>query len=151
MNKAMLTVGIILLSIIALVMINFAANFSTGSELDYYLLKETTEAAMMDGIDVAYARTGNGTGGMLRMDKERFMESFLCRFADSIDNTREYKVGFYDMSEVPPKVSVKIDSETAVAVQGERGNISTSISAILVNTYHNDQYMQQKLGNEGEG
>ena len=52
MNKAMLTVGIILLSLVALLMINVISNYSTGSELDYYLLKETTEASMSDAVDV---------------------------------------------------------------------------------------------------
>ena len=46
MNKGILTVGIILLSIIALILINVLTNYSTGSELDYYLVKETTDAAI---------------------------------------------------------------------------------------------------------
>ena len=57
MNKGMLTVGIILLSVIALLMINVLTNFSTGSELDYYLVKETTDAAIEDSIDLVYLRT----------------------------------------------------------------------------------------------
>ena len=143
MNKAMLTVGIILLSLIALVMINVISNYSTGSELDYYLLKETTESAMGDAVDTAYYRKT----GLLRMDKERFVENFLCRFADAVDNTREYSVGFYDMSEIPPKASVKIDSKTVVAVKGERANISTKIDAILEEKYKKDVYVKKSLGN----
>ena len=42
MNKAMLTIGIIILSILALGAINLVQNYTTGNELDYYLLKETT-------------------------------------------------------------------------------------------------------------
>lgn len=141
MNKAMLTIGIIMLSIIALLMINVISNYSTGSELDYYLLKETTEAAMGDAVDVVYYRENN----LLRMDKEKFVESFLCRFADTVDNTREYTVSFYDMSEVPPKVSVKIDSNTVLRVQGESAGISTSIDAILENNYKKDQYVTNTL------
>ena len=45
MNKGMLTAGIILLSVIALLLINVLTNYSSGSELDYYLVKETTNAA----------------------------------------------------------------------------------------------------------
>ena len=45
-NKGMLTVGIILLAIIGLLLINIISNYSTGSELDYYLVKETAKAAM---------------------------------------------------------------------------------------------------------
>ena len=51
MNKGFLTVGIILLAIIALLIINVLSNYSTGSEVDYYLVKETAEAAMEDSLD----------------------------------------------------------------------------------------------------
>ena len=73
MNKGMLTVGIILLSIIALLLINVLTNFSTGSELDYYLVKETADAAMEDSIDKSYLRTC----GLYRIDKEKFVENFV--------------------------------------------------------------------------
>ena len=142
MNKAMLTVGIILLSMIALVMINLISNYSTGSELDYYMLKETTESAMGDAVDVAYYRRT----GLLRMDKEKFVENFLCRFADTVDNTREYNIGFYDLSEIPPKASVKIDSNTVVAVKGNRAGISTKIDAILETGHKKDYYVKKSLG-----
>ena len=41
MNKVMLTVGIIVLALMGLLLINLISNYSTGSELDYYLVKET--------------------------------------------------------------------------------------------------------------
>ena len=73
MNKGMLTVGMIVLAISALVLINVITNSSTGSELDYYLVKETAEAAIEDAIDIKYFRD-NGT---IRMDSEKFVENFL--------------------------------------------------------------------------
>ena len=118
MNKGMLKVGIILLSIITLLLINVLTNYSTGSELDYYLVKETTDAAMEDAIDTYYLRTC----GVYRLDKEKFVESFLYRFADSVDNTRSYTIGFYDINEVPPKVSVKVDSLTALSFKAKTNN-----------------------------
>ena len=54
MNKGMLTVGIILLSLIALLLVNVLTNYSTGKELDYYLVKETTDAAMEDALDLLF-------------------------------------------------------------------------------------------------
>lgn len=140
MNKGMLTVGIILLSVLALILINVLTSYSTGSELDYYLVKETTDAAMEDAIDSYYLRTC----GVYRLDKEKFVESFLYRFADSVDVNRNYKVSFYDINEVPPKVSVKVDSETVIAVKDNRqkdtakGDISTSYDAILETKYITD-------------
>ena len=94
MNKGMLTVGIIILALMGLLLINVISNYSTGNELDYYLVKETTEAAIEDAIDIKYYRDN----GAIRMDKDKFVESFLRRFADSVDNTRNYKIGFYDLN-----------------------------------------------------
>ena len=146
MNKGILTVGIILLSIIALILINVLTNYSTGSELDYYLVKETTDAAIEDAIDIYYLRTC----GVYRLDKEKFVESFLYRFADSVDNTRSYTIGFYDINEVPPKVSVKVDSLTVLSVktgedQKTAADITTSYDAILETTYYGDFATEEGL------
>lgn len=142
MNKAMLTVGIILLSLMSLLLINVISNYSTGGELDYYLVKETTEAAMEDAVDLQYYRLNS----MIRIDKEKFVESFLRRFADSVDNTRTYNISFYDINEVPPKVSVKIDSLTALSFSGSAANISTSVDSILETTYTEDLFTEKSLG-----
>ena len=143
MNKAMLTVGIIILSLATLLMINIISNYSSGSELDYYLVKETSEAAMVDAIDVGYYREN----GLLRIDKEKFVESFIRRFADSVDNTRNYQVQFYDLNEVPPKVSVKVDSSTVLSFKGSDLEMSTQLDGILENTYDQDPLVTNELKN----
>ena len=141
MNKGMLTVGIILLSLMSLLLINVISNYSTGGELDYYLVKETTEAAMEDAVDLEYYRLNS----LIRIDKEKFIESFLRRFADSVDSTRSYTVSFYDINEVPPKVSVKVDSHTVLSFSGEAANISTSLDAILEADYTEDPFTEKAL------
>ncbi len=141
MNKGMLTVGIILLSIISLLLINVLTNYSTGGELDYYLVKDTTEAAMADALDVEYYRLNS----MQRMDKEKFIESFLRRFADAVDNTRSYEVKFYDINEVPPKVSIKVDSLTVLSFAHEAANISTNLDAVLETDYKADTFTTANL------
>ena len=141
MNKGMLTVGIIMLSLIALLLINILNNYSTGSELDYYLLKETTSAAMEDAIDYTYYREN----GLIRIDKEKFVENFLRRFADSVDTTRSYTISFYDINEVPPKVSVKVDSNTVLSFSGQAANISTALDAILETDYTEDPFTENAL------
>ena len=148
MNKGMLTVGIILLSVIALLLINVLTNFSTGSELDYYLVKETADAAMEDAIDMTYLRTC----GLYRIDKEKFVENFIYRFANNVDATRDYDIKFYDINEVPPKVSVKVDSLTVLSVKGkddskEAADIKTSYDAILETTYYGDFAVEEGLKN----
>ena len=148
MNKGMLTVGIILLSLIALLLINVLTNFSTGSELDYYLVKETTDAAMEDSIDLGYYYRC----GLYRIDKEKFVENFIYRFANNVDNTREYDIKFYDINEVPPKVSVKIDSLTTLSFNSDKSksaaDISTSYDAILESTYYSDDLVTLGLNNK---
>lgn len=148
MNKGMLTVGIILLSLIALLLINVLTNFSTGSELDYYLVKETADAAMEDSIDQVYLRTC----GLYRIDKEKFVENFLYRFANNVDNNKNYNIKFYDINEVPPKVSVKIDSLTTLAFNAGDEKTSPVISknydAILETNYYGDLAVEEGLKNE---
>ena len=137
MNKGMLTVGIILLSLFGLVLINIISNYSTGSEMDYYLVKETTEAAMKDSLDTAFSRKFH----LLRMDKEKFAESFVRRFADSVDNTRGYTISFYNIVEIPPKVTVKVDSHTSANdINGDQLRFSTTYNAILESMYDKDSF-----------
>lgn len=144
MNKGMLTVGIIILTLMALLLINVISNYSTGSEVDYYLVKETANAAMQDSIDYLYYRKN----GLIRMDKEEFIESFLCRFADSVNDRRSYKIGFYDMNEVPPVVNIKVDSLTTLNFKGEAANISTKYTGIIESNYKRDAYTEYELQNK---
>lgn len=127
MNKAMLTVGIILLSIIALGVINVIQNYTTGQELDYYLLKETTEAAMEDAVDLSYYREQS----IIRMDKEKFAESFIKRFARSVDDRRSYEISFYDVNEIPPKASVQVKSATSKTFYSGAVDITTKLDMIV--------------------
>ena len=153
MNKGMLTVGIILLSLIALLLINVLTNYSTGGELDYYLVKETTDAAMVDALDDFYKEKCQ----LYRIDKEKFVESFIYRFADSVDGSRNYDIKFYDINEVPPKVSIKVDSLTVLAFKASDGaknttteaaDITTSYDAILETKYTSDPVAEQILSAE---
>lgn len=127
MNKAILTVGIILLSLFALGVINLIQDYTTGQELDYYLLKETTSAAIEDAIDANYYREA----GTIRMDKEKFAESFVKRFGKALDDNRSYQIRFYDVNEIPPKVSVAVDSSTSATFDKSNIAISTKIDMIV--------------------
>ena len=137
MSKAMLVVGIILLAIITFGVVNIVQNYQTGNELDYYLLRETTEAAMTDAVDVGYYRLS----GLLRIDKEKFVESFIRRFSENVNNSRTYDIGFYDINETPPKVSVWVTSETAASIDGEALGLSNRVSVILETDYLTNKYV----------
>ncbi len=137
MSKAMLVVGIILLAIITFGVINIVQNYQTGNELDYYLLRETTEAAMTDAVDVGYYRLS----GLLRIDKEKFVESFVRRFSENVSNSRTYDIGFYDINETPPKVSVMVQSETSATIDGESLSLSNRVDVILESNYLSNKYV----------
>ena len=146
MNKGMLAIGIIILSLIALLLINVLTNFSTGSELDYYLVRETADASMVKAIDKGFL----SDCGVPRLDREKFVEAFLVNFMKNVDHSREYDVYFYDINEVPPKVSVKVDSSTVLAFNvkekgGQKADISTSYDAIGVTNYTNNIVVEDHL------
>lgn len=131
MNKAFLTIGIILMAILGFYSISLVSSQQSGSELDYYLLKETTESAMNDAVDMTYYRQF----GVLRMDKEKFMESFIKRFAVSVDGTRDYDIKVYDINETPPKVSIRINSDKATQTIkrfGGTNNIDITTNADMI-------------------
>ena len=137
MNKAMLVLGIILLAVITFGVVNILQNYQTGNELDYYLLRETAEAAMTDAVDVGYYRLS----GLLRIDKEKFVESFVRRFSENVSNSRTYDIGFYDINETPPKVSVMVQSETSATIDGESLSLSNRVDVILESNYLSNKYV----------
>jgi hypothetical protein len=148
MNKSILGVGIILLGSLALIIINVITNYSTGGEVDYYLVKETSEAAMTEALDETFA----SLHGVPRIDKEIFMETFIRRFANNVTDTREYKIGFYGINEVPPMVSVKVDSLTILSVKvGEEkqaAQITTSISQLVESRNSEDPALAYEYKNQ---
>lgn len=141
MNKAMLTVGIIILGLLTFGLVNLISNYSSGNELDYYLLKETTEAAMTDAVDISYYRLT----GQLRMDKEKFTESFVRRFSQSVNQDRNYDIKMYDINETPPKVSVQIASSTSVTFNSEAFDIRNRIDAILETKYDENRTIEDLM------
>ena len=79
MKWSTVTVGVMILGIIGVSIILLFQQLTTTNENDYYLLKEITEAAMVDSIDISYYReTGN-----LKIVREKFVENFTRRFAES--------------------------------------------------------------------
>lgn len=107
MKWSTITVGVMILGIIGVSIILLFQQLTTTNENDYYLLKEITEAAMVDSIDISYYRET----GELKIVREKFVENFTRRFAEStlIIGTK-YTIKFFDIMEEPPKVSVRIDT-----------------------------------------
>ncbi len=108
MKWSFYNVGMIMFGLVGLVIIVLFIQLTVNSDEEYYLLKEVTEASMIDSIDVAYYRkTGN-----LKIVKEKFAESFFRRFAASTNvNANSYEIKISNIIESPPKVSVEITSD----------------------------------------
>ena len=131
MNSSAWAYFFIVMGILGLVIINTSSNLLMTNEQDYYILKEVTEAAMIDAIDYRAFRDGLGydgvtpytdsesmhciTGkpGTIRILKEKFVENFTFRFANAVDMAKKYKLVLNDIQECPPKVSVTLISTHA--------------------------------------
>ena len=115
----------LLLGIFAAALLLFFGNISSKNEQNYYLLKETTQNAMLDSVDKVAYQVGltqeevdniktidcaSGQPGTIRIITERFVESFARRFSESVANNKNYKIQFYEINECPAKVSVKVTS-----------------------------------------
>lgn len=129
MKESFWGLAIVGVGIFSIFFIYFFQSITNTDEHNYHLLKETTEAAMLDALDLAEYRKS----GKIKIDTEKFVENFLRRFAQSATLSRTYKVEFYDINETPPKVSLKVSSTEATGITGEimNFNISNSIDAIL--------------------
>lgn len=99
---------LIVLGIAIVVVMMLINNVTTTSSEDYYLIKEIAQAAMVDSVDYAYYRQYSE----LRIHKEKFVENFVRRFAESVSLSNTYEVEFYDIYEAPPKVSVRVSSSS---------------------------------------
>lgn len=132
MNKGVFTAGIIILAIMALAVVNIINNYSASNELTESLLKDTVEASMLDAVDLSYYRV---SGGVVRMDKEKFIENFTRRFAESVSSDKDYQVKVYDIYEIPPKVTIQVGSSTTATFEGEGLDIVNKISGILETKY----------------
>ena len=126
--------AVIALGVIAIGVIWFFANVTRTDQHNYNLLKETVEAAMFDAIDLAAYRKD----GTIRIEEEKFVESFLLRFSNNADKSNEfYDIEIYDVNETPPKVSLRVRSAQKTTSTGEEFtfDIDNHIDAILETKY----------------
>ena len=148
-----------MMGILGVVLINIFGNIVISNEQNYYLLKEVTEAAMFDAVDLNAYREGVGWDGVtrytdpqsmhceagkpgtIRIVEQRFVESLTRRFAESASLNRQYYLIVHDIDECPPKVSVSlISSERFSLVElfnvyydSPETDIINSITGILEN------------------
>ena len=121
--------AVVALGILAIFFIFFFQSITNTDEHNYHLLKEATEGAMYDALDSAAYRED----GVIRIDREKFVENFLRRFAESALLSNTYKIDIYDVNETPPKVSLLVSSVEATNMTGEimEFSIQNRLDAIL--------------------
>lgn len=121
--------AIVVIGIVSIFFVYFFQNITNTDEHNYNLLKDVTEAAMLDAVDkAAYSK------GVLMIDREKFVENFVRRFAESATLSRTYVIKIYDVNEVPPKVSLEVSSTEKGNVTGGEileFDISNRLDAIL--------------------
>jgi hypothetical protein len=124
---------VIVLGVVSVAFIYFFQTVSSTDEQNYTLLKEITEAAMYDAVDWAEYRSS----GTVRINREKFVENFVRRFAESVTLGNTYQIDIYDVSETPPKVSLKVSSKLNSNVTGEliEFDIVNKLDAILETPY----------------
>lgn len=122
---------LISLGIFILVIMMLLNSFTTKNTQDYYMVKEVTDAALVDAIDFAHYRVT----GELKINREKFVENFIRRYAESVTMTTEtYKIDFFEIYEAPPKVSVRVSTNTGtynVAGESTSFDVVNKIDAIL--------------------
>ena len=109
MKEAYWGYWIILLGIFVVIILMLVQNITSSNTEDYYTINQISEAAMNDAVDYAYYLEY----GELKINKEKFIESFLRRFADAQTSlSTTYTITFTAIYEAPPKVSIEITSTT---------------------------------------
>ena len=132
MKWSFASVATIVLGIFGLFIILLFSELTVSNEQDYYSLKEAAEASMIESIDIAYYRLT----GDVKIVKEKFVENFTRRFTEtSTFGQGNYQIDFYQISETPPKVSIRILDKTTnyriYSYDSENYNILNEITAIL--------------------
>lgn len=136
MKESFWAVLIVGLGITSIFLVYFFQTVTNTSEHNYELLKETTEAAMFDAFDyAAYMKDGK----TIRIDQERFVDSFFRRFAQDASLSHNYDISIYDVHEEPPKVSIQVKTLNVgfFSLGGEAHSFSLTnrIDAILETKY----------------
>ena len=128
MKESYWGIAIVVIGVISIFFVYFFQNMTNTDEHNYNMLKDITEAAMFDAVDKAAL-----SKKVVMIDREKFVENFVRRLADSATLNRTYLIKIYDISEAPPKVSLEVSSTEKTNATGEilEFDISNRINSIL--------------------
>jgi len=135
MKEAFWGALIVILGLFGIVVINIFQNVTVDNDRVYYLIKESTEAAAFDALDLTYYRLT----GDLRIVEDKFVENLTRRFAENV-TAGDYIIVVEDINEVPPKVSLRIRSGVT-SLQGQEFGIVNRVDGILETKYGLDEVL----------
>ena len=130
MKEAYWGYWLVVLGIFIIVVLLLIQNFTSTNSQDFYLVKEIAEAAMEDAVDMGYYREY----GEPKINKEKFYESFIRRFAEEASISTTYDIEFTEVYEAPPKIGVKVSSKAhafTIVGDSESFDIVNKLDAIL--------------------
>ena len=130
MKEAYWGYWLVLLGVFVVVILLLIQNLTTNNTESSYSIRQISEAAMIDAVDYAYYREY----GELKINREKFIESFMRRFAETASLSNKYTLTFAGIYEAPPKVGVQITSKTNtyfIANSAEEFDMENRVEAIL--------------------
>ena len=133
MKESFWGIFVIFLGVMGITFITLFQNLTNTDQHNYNLLQEVTEAAMMDAINYGESQKAQ----TLKIEREKFVENFIRRFAESASMSREYEITFYDVNESPPKVSLSVKSKVVGTNNSTQVtfDLQNRIDAILESKY----------------
>lgn len=134
MKESFWGIFVIFIGVTALTFIVLFQNLTNTDQHNSQLLNEVTEAAMWDAVDYAEYRVT----GKLKINREKFVENFVRRYAESASRSRDYELVFYDINEIPPKVSVGVKSKVSGSGSGDTQvtfDLNNKVDSILETPY----------------
>ena len=137
MKHAFWAYGIIAFGVVIVIVLLLIQRMTVTTEENYYLVKEVLESSMIDAVDYGTYRTT----GKIVMSREKFVEVFVRRFAQTVTNNKTYELSFYDIYEYPPKATVRIRTSAGVTQVGSESfdvNLDSTLSGILETIYVTD-------------
>ena len=133
MKESMWGFIIITIGATAIAFIFFFQSLTNTGEQNYTLLREVTEAAMYDAVDLNATRQS----GVVKINREKFVENFVRRFSESATLSNTYIIDIYDVNETPPKVSLEVRTKLGTNLSKKQVDvpISNKLDAILETPY----------------
>ena len=139
----------------------YTTNSTTGalvfdSKDDYGIfLKRAGVADPLANIGTDYEKNKcQDLYGEVKINADVFVESFIRRFAENVNNNKSYRVTVQDVIEYPPKVSIRIDtyntynSSESTTLDFEAGDFDSMTEGYFNIQNQVDAIFEEKLNNK---